>query len=199
MIFTFLPPPQVNTLKSDTVSIPVLHCRASKALERVMPLVSSDTSFHVDLTADDVTGEIRAKGPTDQIRTIRQYIALFDVERRTVSFKLKIQSRIDKINYEVSAKILNMQEWKTSDSDTGIAVGITPRINDGGTVTMAINFSRPGIKINQMVLRLMAGSHATLSVDSKSSISWSIQKDGTSIPSTAVSSDPTITIELCKL
>ncbi|MDR3692817.1 MAG: hypothetical protein P4L46_25785 [Fimbriimonas sp.] len=180
----------------DSGVIPVNHMRASKALAFVQSLGSSDNSREVSLSADDVRGVILAKGDKDGIKDIRSCVQLIDVARRKVSFTVDVESKIDKESYELSAAILNSQEWRTSDTDTGISLAVTPRVNADATVTMALNCQSGHVKLERIVFRLKIGQKVTIGLGDYPSISPITNAKGHSGPASTVYSDPKITFHL---
>jgi hypothetical protein len=88
------------------------------------------------VTADDYHGVLRVSGTPAAIQSLKSAVGLFDIEPASLHLQIQIDSPADKSGYEVSARIHNDQMWKTSDSTTDLTIGLKPRINDDGTVTI---------------------------------------------------------------
>lgn len=124
----------LHALQSDVTAIPVQHMRASKMLATIKRLQPDDAT----VTADDARGVILVKGSLADAKEMLQCISIFDVIRRPVSIAVMVDSRADKMAFETSATILNGQQWSISDKETGLSIGVTPRINDDATVTVLV-------------------------------------------------------------
>ena len=160
MIFTcLLAFTTIGVHQTDTTTIPVRHQRASKLMAAIKPLEEPG----VTLTADDTKGIITVKGKPDQMKATRSYVELFDVARRRLTVKLSVQSEDDKTSYEVSANILNMQEWETSDKEIGLSVSVVPRINADGTITLAVQFLWPNSSLVKSIYRVKQGETVSYS------------------------------------
>jgi len=184
--------------QSDSAEIPIHHMRASKALAIVKRIGTADPNELVTLSTDDAKGTILAKGNTRGIGWVRSYVELVDVARRQVSFSVSIDSEVDKQSYEVSAKILNDQEWKTSDGDTGVVLSLRPRVNDDGTTTFFGKFEANLEKATQVVFRLRSGASTTLSIGKNSLKAYDPKVDGQLKSWLTLQKNPTVTIHLDK-
>ena len=198
MIFTYLLAVHLLTAqKAESVEIPILHSRASKVLAKILPLTTTDSDLKVSLSADDPKGVIVAKGSANNIETIKTYLGLFDVERAKVSFKLTVESNEDKQSYEVSARILNNQEWKSSDSDTGISVSLTPRTTDDGTVTMFMASSTKDVAVSKVVFRLKHGESVAILLGKDSALMQADRdKNGNFVKWSGKLGSPKLTVKL---
>jgi len=167
MIVTFLVWHAISKLNDDTAEVAIQHLRASKAVEMIRTIEHADPHNPITLTADDRKGVVLVKGSKQAVQDAKGLLALFDVERVHVPIGLSIHSSIEKVDYAVTASILNQQEWTTSDSETGASVGISPRVNADGSVTLYIVLGmvkqEPELK---MVYRIKRGEKHTFGLDS---------------------------------
>jgi len=183
--------------QTDSAVIPIHHMRASKALAFVQPLSSSDPDRLVTLSADDARGVILASGSSNGIKDVRSCVGLIDIARRKVSLRVSVDSDVDKESYELSAKILNGQMWKTSDADTGTSIAVTPRINNDGTVTLLVDCGTASVSVNHVVFRLKPGKSSSVSIGSNASVaSKPGENAGSRGKRSPYSTDPKITFRL---
>lgn len=147
----------------DHAELKVHFVRPSKLLERIGALSDENVK------ADDLRGVLLVEGSAEDIKQIQTLVSAFDVQRRKVSVSVTVESLVDKTTYQVSAKLLNYQEWQTSDGDTGVLVSVTPRINDDNTVTLFMQYGQEKARLARTVLRLKAGSSYTFLVGSDES------------------------------
>jgi len=185
----------------DTVELAVHHTRATKTMTMLKKIASADPKELVTLTADDSRGIILARGSRRGIDWVREYLELLDVARLPVSFKITISSEVDHSSSEVSAKIPNAKEWKTSDGETGVTVTLTPRINDDATTTFMCEI-RAGYGANttsiSTIFRLKTGQSQTISLgDIRSGFRESHTEKALNNKSAKLQ-EPVITVELEK-
>ena len=186
----------LRALQIDVVEIPVLHTRPSLIAVELQPLVSTDADSHASLVADDSRGVLFVTGNPTEIKNLRTYVSMFDVARRRVSFGLKVESDVDKESYEVSACILNRQEWNTSDTDTGVSLSIDSRINDDNTVTFFVGYGTKNSRTAHEVIRLRIGEHSLLKTGSHPEKVRTPKSDGSMQEHLATIHDPRISISL---
>src|SRR5580704_4847361 len=98
------------------VEVQIHHVRASKALE-LMNQAYSPSLKSANLQADDAKGLLTVQGTPETVQEVRQLVKLFDHARRKLSIRVSVDSEVDKESYQVSAKIMEMQQWKTVDGD----------------------------------------------------------------------------------
>ena len=167
MILEFLAFHAISRAVDDTSEVRMQHLRASKAVELIRTIEHADPNSPVSLSADDRKGVVIVKGSSRAIQDAKNLLALFDVERVHVPISLSIHSNIEKIDYSVTAQILNQQQWTSSDSDTGVSVGVCPRVNADGSVTVYMVLGmvkqEPELK---MVYRFKRGEKHTFALDS---------------------------------
>ena len=94
--------------------------------------------------------------------------------------------------------ILNQQEWKTSDGDTGITCSITPRINDDGTTTFFAEFGNGKPTSTKVVFRMKSGASESFSIGSGMPQVYKLKESGSYKTWLANQKDPVITIQSSK-
>lgn len=147
----------------ETVEIPVLHQRASRVLAKLDP-----SNFPgVELAADDIRGVIVANGSEDSIQMASTYIRVYDVLRRRIHLDVSVDSILDKLTFESSATVSNDEQWKTTESDIGIAVNIRPLINDDNTLSLLIELSSKTLKQVPGTVRVKNKEKAAFSVGNR--------------------------------
>lgn len=150
----------ISAHRLEQVEIPVLHKRASRLLAQ-MPVDEFDG---VTLKADDEKSVIRVEGDPDAVRTLKTFVALYDVLPRRVGVSVKVDSILDKRSFETSAYVYNNSQWKTWDSEIEIGIAISARINDDNSVTFFIEFSSASLKSAKVVCRLSGNQTQTFSI-----------------------------------
>jgi type II secretory pathway component GspD/PulD (secretin) len=177
------------------VEVKIHYMRASKALDLIKQSYTPSLRA-AQLEADDAKGVVSIQGSQDNVQEVRQYAKLIDHPRRKLSVKVTVDSEADKESYQVSAKIMENQKWKTSDGDTGVTVAVQPRINADRTITMFLVCERAGSNSVQETLRVKAGTSRTFTIGSQVSKEFRQQTDGTFKLNAKAVPDPKITIRV---
>jgi len=179
------------------VEIKIHHMRASKALE-IIERANPNTAPIPGLEANDKAGTVSVTGTPEVVKEVQDLTKLIDVPRKRISVKVTVDSEVDKESFQISARIWNMQEWTTSDGDTGIKLVLQPRINDDNSVTMHIVCGRPTVTSLEETMRMKLGSSRTLSVGSQVSRVIRQGPDGKFTDKLIEVPEPKITIQVDK-
>lgn len=139
----------------DVVEVQVHKRRASKIVAQ-MKLGHDLIPDGVEASANDETGTITFKGPEKHVKYIEQTVRLFDVAPRLVNVSYSVDSAIDKIKYEGAVSVANNAVYTFTETEANIKVQIKPRVNDDGTVTLAVTCTLNGVE-TAVVMRMQEG------------------------------------------
>ena len=117
-----------------------------------------------EVKADDIKGVLVATGDPGAISELKARASLFDVQPRKVDLHIWLSSAVDKVDLELQAEVLNNETWSSTDSDTGIEISATPRINDDDTITVAYTIQRGKTLKSSGVFRQTNGRLIKLSI-----------------------------------
>ena len=164
---------------------------------KVVEFIERGTLFSLDaarIEADDVKSVVIVDGTPQKVDEIKQLINLFDIQRRKLSISVTVDSEVDKVSYQASAKVMNLQQWKTSDGDSGITVAVEPRINDDGTVTMMATIEQPGNQAVTVVFREKSGASRTITINNPLTAKSAQRPSGSIATKSTAPPAPTVTI-----
>ena len=136
--------------QTSTATIQLHHTRPSAMIDRMRGFYFPNGGNWPFRRADDVHAVLYVSGTDEEIANARQLVTMTDVARREVSVSVSIDSKIDFVRYDVSAKLLNEQQWVTSDVETKTKLTLVPRINNDGTVTVTCRYQHgeePGVDL----------------------------------------------------
>jgi hypothetical protein len=123
---------------------------------RVARLEGSDKGLvpvGVTLTAQDSKGILRLEGPEADLKEVRRYIELFDIQPRKVNMSLELSCPVLNVSSSTTTSLLNNRTWNMKDGTTNVDLSIAPRVNDDNTVTVYIEVKR-GDQIQKVVARV---------------------------------------------
>jgi len=107
----------------------------------------------VTLVAQDSKGIIRVEGPEGDLKQIKSYIELFDVQPRKVSLSLELFCPVLNSTSATTTSLLNNRSWNMKDSTTSADLSVVPRVNDDNTITVYVEVRR-GDQVQKIVARL---------------------------------------------
>jgi hypothetical protein len=91
----------------------------------------------VKVKADDRNGVLRATGDKEALEELKRYVALFDVEPKTIHVKVTVSCLAEKYEAVTEADVWNNQTWFTKDGATDLGLTVGCRINDNGTIMLS--------------------------------------------------------------
>ncbi|MBN9500666.1 MAG: hypothetical protein BGO01_07275 [Armatimonadetes bacterium 55-13] len=114
--------------------------------------------------ADDIHSTLIVEGIPESIKALRDVVALFDVQPRTIKAEFQLVVPLEKYDSKSSAVLRNNSTWKLDDSTARIKVAVTPRLNEDGTITVFIKADGDGESYS-MVVRLKQGQETEIALD----------------------------------
>ena len=127
----------MQAASADTTDIVVQNVRPSRIAQKEMVGLLPKSCR---MEALDAEGKIRLHGPADVRQQMETYVRMFDVKPLQVAFSVQVESKIDKLDYHLDLDVPNTEEFNFTESTTGLKVGIQPRVNGDGTVTLYVAY-----------------------------------------------------------
>lgn len=103
-------------------------------------------------------------GPKDKVEDFRQILALFDTAPRLVELTCTLLAPIEGTTFETTAKIEEGTTWTAAADSAQTTLKVKPRINDDGTVTLALSVELQN-RSTSFVLRLKDGENGQLAIE----------------------------------
>lgn len=170
--------------RSDDEDYRVQHCRPSKLIAKLAPLLSSLPDAGVE--ADDLKGLLHLHGTEDGIAQLKKLVEMMDVKPMDLEIKWRVTHEIDKLDLKGSATVPNNAAFEFGDSETRTRASARARILVGGKdappgLRIAFNFDLEiaGAKFRKF-MEVKPGSQFVLKVpelDPSGPGSAQIQKD----------------------
>lgn len=141
---------------AQTVRIEVIleHRRPSSLIGGAKPLGAT-------VVADDDRSSVAISGTPTQVDATRNFIKLMDVPRRSLFFRVTVNSPADHLTWDVDAHLVSGQRWRTSDDETDSEIVMAPRVDAAGRLVVSLAASCHGVKLTTS-MRLDKGSSQTL-------------------------------------
>lgn len=127
----------MQSAAANTSDVVVEHTRPSRITEKAAGGIVP-AGCHMDPL--DADGKIRLQGPPQARKDMEAFIHMFDVKPKSVVLSIRVESKIDKIDYRLELEVQNQVKFDFSEETTGVSVGIKPRINGDGTITFSLSY-----------------------------------------------------------
>ncbi len=109
------------------------------------------------LVAHDDRGTVGIVGAPADVEVARQALRLSDVPRKTLLLRVTVESPADHLSWEVDARLVNGQKWRTADEETGAEVALEPWVDASGALSVRILARCGGAEITSQ-FRIRKGS-----------------------------------------
>ncbi len=174
-------------LQADVVvEVPVHNMRPSKLVAQ-LPLKHSQTpqALQVTVTPLDERGTIRLFGDQEDVAVLKRSIEMMDVRPKDLRLRIQVESPLDKVDYDVIAHLRNNQMWKMTDGDTGVTVGVQPRLDDAGILTIMLQLG-DAVNGQTSMIRLKPGETAKVQLSNQRKAAYVELPDGSVLKSEQV-------------
>ena len=127
----------------EEVKVEVHKRRPSKIMKQLQQVVGL-LPLEVQVSADDEKSVLIFRGKQKDLEFISQTVALFDISPRQARIDFTVNSPLDKLHYEGSITLSNNATHTFTETETGLKLSLTPRINDDGSITISFSYRSGG-------------------------------------------------------
>lgn len=148
----------------------------------------------VHVAANDPEKVVVLQGSVEDLVNVREIVKLLDVARPMLRVKMHIEAAGDR-GYDVTTSVHSSKKWSMTDEDTGLAIGLIPRVNEKGEITLMVSMNYPGGSRDQKI-RLKNGEKYTIDLGTNKSVAAWPGQDGSVDATNEVRTLPKVTFQV---